>query len=448
MKAKQTTLKTCILFLILTIPGTASLARGTATMMGNLQTVSTDGPFDAIRNPAAMAFGGTSAGINFFFSPWADAKTTEKVKNISVVISGTPVTILGVKYDPNLDKKTVMTQEFATTIRMSDTFSLGLGVTALYKNQENSIIQSFTTPATLPAITESNGMMVDNRNKETVYTTYFSLGIQLTKTISMGYNLNFSIGNEETDRLQEGFTQTDSDPIVMDGSPWGTHNSMGNISGEISAYFMHKTGNHQTGVNLYSGTYSWIDYSAEIGGFSLNTDFAGSYSSGASLVAGHYWRFSPLLAAAFEAGVSIPVKYTPYSYNNTALSVSVKETELNGLTILASTGIEINPLKKLTTSLGLTYINTRGGSRSISSGGGELTDSTTNFTINVVKTTAGAQYTVFSGMEINFTASLIWIGSAAEQETLQSSSDFFFYTIATDTNTLQLDFSVSFVKRI
>jgi|GEM_PF-2707415 len=440
MKTKQMPLKTLMLLLLI-IPGTASLARGTATMMGNLQTVSTDGPFDAIRNPAAMAFGGTSAGINFFFSPWSGASNDVKLKSISVIIGGETPTSLTAQSKSSLDKKTVMNQEFATVIRMSDMFFLGIGVTAHSKNQENNIDQS--TSGVFPvagALTYSQNLEI--RNSETAYSTHFSLGVKLTETISMGYALNVAITNNENNFSIYNFDS------ISGGSNSSGNDSRGTISGEISAYFMHKTGTHQTGVNLNSGNYSWIDYSAESDGFSYDTNFAGSYSSGASLVAGHYWRFSPLIAAAFEAGVAIPAKYTPYSYNNTALSISIKQTELNGLTILTSMGIEINPLKKLTTSLGLTYINTRGGSRNISSGVGELTDSTTNYTVNVIKTTAGAQYTIFAGMEVNFTASLVWLGTSVEQETLQSSPDFFFYTIATDSNTVQLDFSVSFVKKI
>lgn len=441
MKTKQILLKTFMLFLILIIPGTASLARGTAAIMGNLQTVSTDGPFDAIRNPAAMAFGGTSAGINFFFSPWSGDKTEETVKNISVIQGGTPLTIDSTQYDPSLDKKTVLTQTFATTISLSDMFSLGLGITSFFKDQENSILQSFTVlPSTM-------GMDINSRSKDTVYNTYFSLGVQLTKTISMGYSLNFSIGNEENDAESVGFTKIGAAATVYD-TPSYSHNSIGNISGEISAYFMHKTGAHQTGINLYSGTYSWIDFSAEGGGMSFDTDFAGSYSKGASLMAGHYWRFSPFIAAAFETGITIPTKFTPYSYNSTAPTFSDKQIKLEGLTILASAGVEINPLKKLTTGFGLTYINTRGGTRSITSASGYLEDSTTNYQVHAVNTTAGLTYEIFAGMEVNFTTNFIWLGVSAEKETLQSSGDLFVYTIATETNSFQIDFSFSFVKKI
>jgi len=411
-------------------------------MMGNLQTVSTDGPFDAIRNPAAMAFGGTSAGINFFFSPWSGDKTEETVKNISIIQAGTPLTIDSTQYDPSLDKKTVMTQVFATTISLGDMFTLGLGVSSSFKDQENSIIQSFTVP-----VSATKGMEVNSRSKDTVYDTYFSLGVQLTKTISMGYSLNFSIGNEENDAESTGFTKIGAAATIYD-TPSYSYNSIGNISGEISAYFLHKTGAHQTGVNLYSGTYSWIDYSADGGGTSFDTDFAGSYSKGASLMAGHYWSFSPLIAAAFEAGISIPVKSTPYSYNNTAIPYSNKQIKLEGMTILASVGVEINPLKKLTTGFGLTYINTRGGNRSITSGSGYLEDSTTNYQVNAVNTTAGVTYEIFAGMEVNFMTNFIWLGISAEKETLQSSGDLFIYTIATETNSFQIDFSFSFVKRI
>ncbi len=442
------------LFLI-TIPFTTAAARGKATMMGQLKTVSTDGPFDVIRNPAAMAFNGTSAGIQFGISPYTgnESSITNTVALNNSVAGDFTVTSADAGY--NLTDSTMFAQEFALAISFTDKITFGIGEITGFQREES--VSTFNVVVSLP-VADTLARSQNEETDTTTFLTYASLGIRLTDTMSLGFNFNFGIRSSNTRANTSLSFSTMSQTSSVD-------NSTDSMWGEVTAAFLHKGNRHQTGVNIYSGRYSGTRFSyhdslndittpANNYDISANVPYSGSYSSGAGLVAGHYWRFNSLIAAAVEAGIGIPNEFTFTTlHSGNGFYYNAENIMDENISFLVSAGLELNILKNLTIAFGGSYQNSSGTSKHIVNETGIFTQNDrTKFNIHAINSTAGISLEVLPGMEVIFSALAVYLRQSSTADSVQTEIDTSTTTITTNTETLletvQVAFSLAFVKMI
>lgn len=440
---------------ILSFPLTSGFARGSATIMGNLQTVSSDGPFDVIRNPAAMAFNGTSAGMVFGLNPYTYDSSPN---SISLALNHSIIgdfTISGTSSNYKMNSSNGFNQEFALSIKAANMITFGIAqVTGLRRRDTSSTL---TANVTSP-VTDTLSSIQNEETDIIISQTYTSLGIRLTDSISLGVNIQLGFRKTDT-RIDETMTTSSENRNSV------IENSTESLWGELNAGFLHRGSRHQTGVNIYSGKFSWTRFSFhntlnDIVNSANNFDvyaslpYRSNYTEGTGIVAGHYWRFNSFLAAAVEGGISLPNKYKYNSLQNEKGNYYNSDNTVDRkISFLASAGIELNPIKNLTIGLGGSYQNSRGTSVTIVNEPTVLTQNDrTRFSVHAVNSTAGISMEPLPGVNITFAATALYLKQSSTSDSAKAEIDTSTITITThsvmNSDTMTLSFSLSFVKTI
>ncbi len=430
-------------------------ARGSAGMMGNLQVVSSDGPFDVRRSPAAITFGTTSAGIIFEVSPWTHETHTQ---GITVGVNNSAAgdfTIDSADSEYTLTGSRSVIQEMAVMIAMGKHVTLGISEkSGIEDTKTSSLLNVSITAPVLETLTSRE----ENNDETLSFNTGTSLSIRLTETLSLGFGLQCSSVKKKT-LVNQSLTTSVSNE--------NTFSSITASSFQVTgvAGFMHKNGNHQTGINVYPGRYTRTDFSYHViqenittpsDSFEISdaTPSQNSYTEGAALIAGHHWRFNRFIAAAVEAGIGAPCSFTWSTlHNQKETFYPAREKQKKKISIFAAGGLEINPLKNFSIAFGGSYQSLKGTiSTEVNDPAAFILNEINRYSIHAVTATTGLSLTFFSNLDLNFTARALYLMQKSSVDSTRQEIEATTTTISTvteaETDTLALSFRLGFVKKI
>jgi len=271
--------------------------------------------------------------------------------------------------------------------------------------QETKENISFSIAVPVPASAE---IQINSNSDDFKFNFHTSLGLKIADQFSMGLHVGIKTNNSKTHAFNTETTTQNTYAV----------NSSSSISGELSYHLFYKSGNHETGINIYSGNFTWNKYSyknslkdtaAPANDYDVSEKISheGTYSEGAGIMAGHHWRFNRFFAMAIEVGCSIPItvntrelEHKKGIYMDKAIKGKIKSS------YLASLGFEINPVKSITIALG-------GGYRQIKTESEKKVDTvdyysmeTSLINLHLITASTGIIFDFLSGAKIVFTAGI------------------------------------------
>ena len=329
----------CVLITLFCVQNLLAGVRG--TLMGNLDTVVSNGPLDAGRNPALLATqtGNSAAGAYLLYRAYQ--MNDEDVESD------------GLEYDVPRGSSADLVAGFSTRIGSS---ILGISIES---NDKGSQFEQSEAHITM----QDSSMLykLDTKSRASNPALNTSIGISLDSNTSIGFQLNtgFSYQKDETE-----MTAISGVPVEIVDIDSETRS----LLFEIGFGYLHRTDKSQVGLYFTSGImqFQWADYeyrqniAGYSGTYSLHNYF--KYTSGMSLSAGVFQQVTSSLGVAFEAGYRFPYsyKYTQYKYVG---GPEPGETQAVSVTsegvIVFKGGVSLALNSSLTVSTGLLYTRSR-----------------------------------------------------------------------------------------
>ena len=367
----------CFLFLLFCVQSLFAGVRG--TLMGNLETVVSNGPLDAGRNPALLATqtGDSAAALYLLYRVYEINKENVQTYNMDYevprstsadVIAGFSTrigsSVLGISIDSNENGSQFESSEANITVQNTTTF--------LLDSDSRSINPSLNT----------------------------SIGIPLDGASSIGF------------QLRTGYSQK-KDETEMTATNAGVPIEIINLDSESKSLmfelgfgYLHRTDISQIGLYFTSGILQFqqedYKYRAQYAGFaetySQNNYF--KYTSGMTISAGGFHQITSSLAVAFEAGYRFPLsyKYTQYKYvGGVEPGETQAVTESTNGVVMMNGGISLALNSSLTVSTGVFYSRARK-FKYESSTETNSEEKSMQQDFNVWLFTAGAEYAVNTNM--------------------------------------------------
>lgn len=384
-------LSVCALF-------TADLkAVGLATSMGQLQTVSTDGAFDVLRNPATLANqkkeNSIGLGImNLFYNSYDISNSVDT--NVDMEFTGGDLemdlneTDFDMAFDYEISMPCSLTGSAAYSRRITDNLTIGAAISETYEketiknNMTTSIFLSGTVTSpfsgTMEMTSASHGREEEEHN---TYITSFTPAGAFMITDKLSGGLQFSIENKYQKSKHDDNSEAEEVPcfnsscdpadIVTSEENSSSENITQSYKAGLGTGLYYKSETRELGIIMTFGEYSWEKNSYESKYFNDSTDdeddenysiddslkYKGNYTEGPSFFAGYYQRLNSILAIAIEAGIAIPVEY-----NYTTLSDNGGEyieedvTFQKKLYYTAAAGLEFDITGSLKIGTGFRYI--------------------------------------------------------------------------------------------
>lgn len=392
------TVLTCSLILAYTHDLSAGVK---GTLMGNLETVVSNGPLDAGRNPALLTTrtGENSAALYLLFRAYEINDATER---------GTVQ-----EYDVPRGYAADIVTGFSTRIG-SSVFGI-----SIESNENGSQYEKGEADITM--VNNSTGYELKSKTSSTNPLLNTSLGIPLDSSSSIGFQLRtgFSYQKEEVDLT-----------VLSTGSSIDIDTNKKSVLLELGFGYLQSTGNSQVGVYITSGIvqFQWADYEFNIPVTGVSERYSQhnyfKYTRGMSISAGGYRQLTQMIGVAFEAGYVFPYsyKYTQYKFvggtdpgEDQAVSVSSEGV------IVMNGGVSFTLDSSLSLSAGLLYTR----SRRTQYDNATTTNSEKEMKhskYNVWLCTVGAEYTVAPNMIFSVGSIILRTNYDNEEENRSSSS--------------------------
>jgi hypothetical protein len=365
------------LFFLICVQSLFAGVRG--TLMGNLETVVSNGPLDAGRNPALLAThtGDSAAALYLLYRVYEINRENVQASNMDYevprstsadIIAGFSThigsSVLGISIDSNENGSQFETSEANITVHNTTTFIL-----------------DSESRSTNPSLNTSIGIPFDGAN---------SIGFQL--------RTGYSRKKDETE-----MTATNAGvPLEI----INMESESKSLMFELGFGYLHRTDLSQIGLYFTSGILQFqqadYEYRAQYAGFaqtySQNNYY--KYSSGMTVSAGGFHQITSSLAVAFEAGYRFPLsyKYTQYKYvGGVEPGETQAVTESSNGVIIMNGGVSLALNSSLTVSTGVFYSRARK-YKYESSTETNSEEKSMQQRFNVWLFTAGAEYTVNTNM--------------------------------------------------
>ncbi len=310
------------------------LAYGRAYNMGRLQTVSTNGPFDVMRNPAVLA---TQEANNVFgvgiacgtYSSYDTLSSIDTDLNMTELDPSRPIDQISTdgSIDTSFTKTLSLTGAMAYSKKITENLCAGLAVGQLVENEEmdikivQSIIFSGTTLPTLSPYTYTVNSTRYQKQKNYSSTTNCmpSFGYRISRHNSIGLHINmeyiYKIKEEKSTVYGEEVSTTNPDPPIVteERTDLTKESKSKSISATIGLGYLLKTDDQEIGLLISSGKFSFIkniykDKSQDYD-ISESTPYKGDYVENTGITAGYYRRITSFLGIALEAGYNLPREY-------------------------------------------------------------------------------------------------------------------------------------------
>lgn len=333
-------MKKCTIILysaiVLLMSVTVVYAAGTGTNMGYLNTVVTDGPFDAMRNPALLTM---------LKSPMAVGAEGILTVHESYDLSGSGMyntNAIAISYDdPDV---TEWEGALVFAMKLGNNAVLGIGAS----HERNA--ETAKSLMNIPALTYSSTTETDESTDAS--NAYLSLGYRLMPALSLGVGLRagYLKKEEEESEIGGGDTKlTNDDRTSMLYS--------GNIG------LLYTMNDMQVGFTFTTGTYSRQkqDYSKTATGsatYSINGEvsYTGRYSEAPAFILGFSRIISPLLTIGVEGGLGLGRTFDNRiaTEANNAIEVVNVETEMDPSYFIAG-GVALHLNDQMILGAGIRY---------------------------------------------------------------------------------------------
>ena len=271
---------------------------GRAATMGGLKNVSSDGPFDVLRNPATMSQNRTPVlglgGLYNFMNSTSSSSSVEFVGKTDVF------------FDIEGPDNRFYQGNLSFLLPLSGEMTAGIGLFYGH-NSSNHTRRSGDTAGNYPSTETSD------QDTDTV-TLHLPLSYRLTGRLSAGIRFTTTIEQETTKEDRVSYAMGS---LNETRSQEETQRTIG-LGFVMGIYY--KTGTTELGISLNAGEYGFTAFryrhfreepSSPSNNYDIsgNTSFGGNYTRGVGLSAGVCRRFFQSFGAAFELEITMPVNY-------------------------------------------------------------------------------------------------------------------------------------------
>lgn len=357
--------------------------QGIASSMGKLSTVSSDGPFDVLRNPATLTTqkednaGVISISREAYSNFNSSADASVGISDKTIYLSGYPdpcltkTTVRDISFSSDMSRELSMNGGIAYSRRITDNLSAGIaanGATETMKNKNTLDMYMHTvitdTITNMDIYTADDQMYSDTEETEKNQTANlaFAVAYKFLNKYSAGIQTKVQYFKNEKTSNEESFSRHEA-------SIKKTKDYNEIISPIIGLGFLYKDNAQEAGLLITSGRYMWERKDNELkyydtidpsNDYELNNSKLkkGKYIEGPGIIAGYYLQLIPLIGLAAEAGFILPLKYKEHILKDLSEERNYFEAESNvekKFTFMINGGIKLNPYKDLTVALGGGY---------------------------------------------------------------------------------------------
>ncbi len=338
--------------------------QGMASSMGRITTVSTDGPFDVLRNPAILTAQKENNAAAAGISREAYNNFDSSINADVTLLGQNNISLTGISFSSDFAREFYMNCGIAYSRRFTDNFSAGIaasGTAETMKNKNTTRMDvSITTPGYTADLRRYSYAEETERNK-TAYAA-ISAGYKFLSNLSAGIQIKAEYQRSEKSSTEETFAPNESSTVK-------TKKSDETASPVIGLGLHYRDSLQEAGLLLTSGRYLWertadkTYYHDELDS-SNNYDLKNNklkdpkYTEGPGIIAGYYIQLNPLIGLALEAGCVFPRTYKKHTlmYLSEEKNYYDAETEVeNKFAFMVNGGIKLNPYKDITAALGGGY---------------------------------------------------------------------------------------------
>ncbi len=375
---------------IITLSANELFAYGKAYISGRLQTVSTDGLFDVIRNPAILTTQkeDNSFGVGLLreaFNSYDIMSSIDTDASFPDPIG--PIIVDNVYSDQSIDidisKTLSINGALAYTRKISDNLFMGLAVSEMSEREERNI--RFETSAIINGTISTNPLVMNissvNNTIQEVSSNktnfYSSFGYKIIKNLSAGLQANFEYIYDKSIEDSENFevrnTYINNNPLPTEFSEYYNYSEQitKTISATIGLGFLYNTKEQDIGLVVSSGKYSFIKQkynhrSEDMTNYTLeydisdSTPYKGVYVENAGITAGYRRQVTSFFGIALEAGCGLPRKYKETFLKADESREAYYEEEKTiekKVMYRCNGGFEFNMNKNMTIGIGGVYYN-------------------------------------------------------------------------------------------
>jgi hypothetical protein len=410
--------------IVLTFSSLFAVGRGHS--MGGVSSVVSDGPFDAVRNPALLTLQTDENALGIYAKYLAYDRTQ--------ITFDASFHDINPQVDVATQDRSGMALLIAYAHRLGNTV-LGF---AIVDDDECQIFSSKTKTeieATIPSLGTYN---ISGEEKTEGYNPHLSasLGFNLSKNSALGFQFSFKY--KEKDITSDELTKANG--TVVERIEKEQKLTTYAFTAVVGYLFRDK--DSQLGFGFDIGEFTWqdqdydyhyrdLDYASEM--TPIDNSFTGSesysfgpkYTRGFGFVGGGYQRLSSLFAIALEGEFRIGSSYKVTSldiYSNTENDdeyheiVKSRTSLVNRNSVFLKGGVEINPYPAISIMFGGGYIFYLGRSRGVNTEAEGVSEN------NIYLFTCGAIYQIGKDISISVVAVVTQLDGESKQRAKDESS--------------------------
>lgn len=342
------------------------LALGRGMAMGGMTSVVSDGPFDAVKNPALLSLQADNDALGIVL----------KYQNYLESDISTEIYFAGV--DADVDSEKLEDKSLGCFLAYS--IKLGKPVIAFAVTDSGDgqyyLREGKTTFTVISGIDQYKSKIVENVEE---YNPVFhsSIGFNISDKSSIGFSISVRYSRKEDVETKRNFFNASETALVDQKSTTNI------LSYTVGTGYLYREEGTQIGLLFYIGEFSWrkqeLSYSFQDRDFPLpdpvdessrdsdSYSSSGKYTEGMRFVAGGYHRLNTFLAIALEGEFRIgnsfsQTELTLYEDESNDVYKIVEERNrvTNKNTVFLKGGAEINPISSISLMFGFAYTDIMG----------------------------------------------------------------------------------------